>query len=256
MWISRLRTFLDLGYIAQRIPAKTYAVREFVAEKFPPETHLALTQLPLDILSKEPLYDLLKGFELDLMFVQGEGEDRWPIKTGQDLEQYGVYVAGTVAELCIDIVLHHYPRATATDIGLRHKLKHAGNRMGVALQIVNIARDITVDAELGRIYIPTDWLKAEGTTPEAVQALPVNAIAESTASLRSKLLDKAFRIYEEAKPAIEKLPKQARGPMRVAIESYMEIGRVLQSDKYRVTPGRATVPKLRRIAVAWRALNA
>jgi len=41
----------------------------------------------------------------------------------------------------------------------------------------------------------------------------------------------------------------------VAVESYMEIGRVLLQGDYQVKAGRATVPKLQRIKVAWRALN-
>ncbi|KAB8356685.1 hypothetical protein FH972_024261 [Carpinus fangiana] len=234
MWVSRLRTFLDLGYMVQRVPAKTYAVEEFVAEKFPAEARLALLQLPLGLLSKDPLYGLLEGFQLDLHFVQSEGEEKWPIKTEKELDQYGEYVAGTVGELCIDILLHHYPLPGAAR---RQRLKTAGRRMGIALQTVNIARDITVDADLGRVYIPTTWLREAGLSPDEVQQLPSQTLAETTRGLRSRLLSKAFSIYNEARPAIEQLPKEARGPMRVAIESYMEIGRVLQKDTYRVTPG-------------------
>ena len=43
--------------------------------------------------------------------------------------------------------------------------------------------------------------------------------------------------------------------MRVAVESYMEIGRVLRQEDYEVKAGRATVPKLKRVRVAWQALN-
>jgi 15-cis-phytoene synthase/lycopene beta-cyclase len=43
--------------------------------------------------------------------------------------------------------------------------------------------------------------------------------------------------------------------MRVAVESYMEIGRILMENKYKVRAGGATVPKLRRLKVAWQALS-
>jgi 15-cis-phytoene synthase/lycopene beta-cyclase len=39
------------------------------------------------------------------------------------------------------------------------------------------------------------------------------------------------------------------------VESYMEIGRTLRIDGYTVKAGRATVPKWRRIIVAWKTLN-
>ena len=124
--------------------------------------------------------------------------------------------------------------------------------MGIALQYVNIARDISVDASNGRVYIPTTWLKDEGLGPEDIIKEPTSSKAET---LRQRLLDRAMDIYHEAKGAIEELPHEARGPMRVAVESYVEIGRVLREPGYKLKAGRATVPKLRRLRVAWKALD-
>ena len=120
------------------------------------------------------------------------------------------------------------------------------------MQYVNIARDISVDASNGRVYLPTTWLKEEGLTPEDIIKDPTSSKAET---LRQRLLNSAFEIYDEAKGAIEQLPKEARGPMRVAVESYVEIGRVLRQPGYKVKAGRATVPKMRRLMVAWIALS-
>jgi 15-cis-phytoene synthase/lycopene beta-cyclase len=124
--------------------------------------------------------------------------------------------------------------------------------MGIALQYVNIARDIATDAAIDRVYLPTSWLKEEGITPQDVLENPDSAAVER---LRDKLLDKAFGVYKEARVAMAQLPNEARAPMRVAVESYMEIGRVLKEKVYKVKKGRATVPKLRRLRVAWAALN-
>lgn len=148
--------------------------------------------------------------------------------------------------------------------------------MGVALQFVNIARDIAVDAALGRVYLPTTWLSEEGLTPEIVIETitePPKAKGElrnkesmsrlqSLGRLRGRLLEKAFAIYAESKPTMDWLPDESRRPMIVAVESYMEIGRVLLErgvgpesfGVVRGRPTRATVPKLRRIRVALRAL--
>ena len=79
--------------------------------------------------------------------------------------------------------------------------------------------------------------------------------------LGNVLADKFWEIWKpifgdaDAKDAIEELPDEARGPMRVAVESYMEIGRVIREEGFRVREGRATVPKRRRIMVAWKALR-
>ena len=124
--------------------------------------------------------------------------------------------------------------------------------MGVALQYVNIARDITVDVLNSRVYLPTTWLESENISSEDILEDPSSPVVEA---LRQRLLDSAFAIYTEAKGAIEQLPMEARGPMRVAVESYVEIGRVLRKPGYKVNAGRATVPKLRRLQVAWKALS-
>jgi 15-cis-phytoene synthase/lycopene beta-cyclase len=124
--------------------------------------------------------------------------------------------------------------------------------MGVALQYVNIARDIAVDAKIGRVYLPTTWLSEAGLTQEQVLKEPSGPRIES---IRNRLLINAFKLYNGSKHSIEQLPSEAAGPIRVAVESYMEIGRTLRQEGYVVKAGRATVPKWRRLLVAWQTLN-
>jgi 15-cis-phytoene synthase/lycopene beta-cyclase len=252
-WIGQLKEFLDISYGGIASPNLTQPrIAAFVQASFPEEARQALTQLPTQYLAKQPLYDLVRGFEMDLAFdAAASGEPIWPIKSEHDLEEYGRCVASTVADLCIELVFHHENVSTSMADQLR--VREAGIQMGIALQIVNIARDIQVDAKMKRVYIPTTWLKDEGLTPADVLRSPSTP---ELARLRSRLLDKAFHMYNEARNAIEELPISARGPMRVAVDSYMEIGRVLREESYQVKAGRATVPKWRRIKVAWRALQA
>ena len=245
-WIIQMTRFLDVRYGSEKLQ-KYSSLDEFVTCVFPSSARAAILLLPTSYLSPEPLYDLLKGFEMDLDF---SSDSRFPIKDDSDLEVYGSRVAGTVAESCIELVYHHTWTSNAD--ALRQKVIQAGGRMGVALQYVNIARDIQVDAQIGRVYLPTTWLSSEGLTPADVIKYPENDKIEP---LRQKLLECATHIYLEAREAIEKLPDEARGPMRVAVESYMEIGRVLQVPGYKLKSGRATVPKLRRLRVAWSALT-
>ncbi|KAJ9641396.1 hypothetical protein H2199_005366 [Coniosporium tulheliwenetii] len=249
-WINRLRTFLDRSY---NYSEKSHSVRSYVVANFPPWARKALLQLPTTYLPKQPLYDLLKGFEMDLIFSEnpsGNHPTYFPIVNANVLDFYGACVAGTVAELCLELVFHHLPGPTSP--ATRRRLVDAGAKMGIALQYVNIARDIAVDAAIKRVYIPTSWLEQEDLTPEAVIKNPEGVRIER---LRQRLLDRAFAIYGEARGAIEELPVEARAPMRVAVESYMEIGRVLRQKGYQVKAGRPTVPKLRRVLVAWRALS-
>jgi 15-cis-phytoene synthase/lycopene beta-cyclase len=241
-WIAKLHRFLHIAYDGKRSES---AMTSYVFENFPPDTQSALLQLPFFQLSQEPLQDLLHGFEMDLAFNTAP-----PIKTEADLEIYAQRVAGTVAQMCNELIFYIYHTTTSEDD--KSRIIQAGNRMGVALQYVNIARDISVDAKIGRVYLPLTWLEEAGLTYDAVLKVPQGPRIEQ---LRLRLLDNAFGLYEDARHAIEELPIEARGPLRVAVESYMEIGRVLRQQGYVVKAGRATVPKWRRLRVAWAALN-
>ena len=65
----------------------------------------------------------------------------------RELLLYCYRVAGTVG-----LMMSHV-------MGLRDEsaLKHAAD-LGIAMQLTNIARDVTEDASMGRIYLPLDWL--------------------------------------------------------------------------------------------------
>ncbi len=246
---------------------------EHINSQFQSSAQSALRLLPTSLLSRQPLYDLLKGFETDLTFpsVPSTSEkstfiSEFPIQNDRDLELYAQRVAGTVAELCLELVFHHSPSRDSIMDSQKPELIKAGGRMGVALQYVNIARDILVDARINRVYIPSSWLEGEGLTAETlVQHMTKGELIgegrEIVERLQGRLLDQAFEIYQEARPALDRLPSEALKPMTVAVESYMEIGRVLReqgSAGFQCgdgKKGRATVPKSRRIKTAWKVLN-
>ncbi|CAI6336820.1 unnamed protein product [Periconia digitata] len=241
-WIEKIHEFLRIAYDETKGGPVSAA---YVLEHFPKETQSALLQLPITKLSREPLEDLLHGFEMDLAFNTSS-----PIKTEEDLEIYAQRVAGTVAQMCNELIFHIYDPTTPQKD--RQRIIKAGNHMGIALQYVNIARDIEVDAKLGRVYLPLSWLQEHSLKYADVVQHPHGDVIEN---MRTRLLAKAFTLYTSVRGAIEELPIEARGPIRVAVESYMEIGRVLQQDGYVVKAGRATVPKARRLRVAWSVLN-
>ena len=244
-WIRRLREYLGVRYNRNHDKLANPLLQDLY-RSFPKSAQATLRYLPTDYLSSTPLYDLLRGFETDLHF---SSSDPFPIKDEQHLRTYGAQVAGTVAESCLELVYHH--GNGKLPLSQRSRILQAGRRMGVALQYINIARDITVDATSQRIYIPSSWLKEEGLRPEDILENPCHPKLEI---LRQRLLDRAMAIYEEAKGAIEELPSEARAPMRVAVESYVEIGRVLKTPGYSVKAGRATVPRYKRLQVAVGAL--
>lgn len=276
-WISKLSKHLDLVYKSRKDASRSKQadmVSAYIANEFPPPARSALRLLPASLMPSEPLYLLLEGFRTDSNFQPTKSANHFPIATEHDIHEYGRQVAGTVGELCLALITHHSREPIDPD---RHEaVATAARRMGIALQFVNIARDIAVDAALGRVYLPTVWLAEQGLTPDVViqgittsptensnlRIKETKSRLQSLEILRRRLLEKAFAIYAESKPAMDWLPDESRRPMMVAVESYMEIGRVLLEKKFdpesfgvvRGRPTRATVPKLRRLTVALRAL--
>lgn len=248
-----------------------------IKDDFPPSAKSALTLLPRSLLPPAPLYGLLEGFTTDAKFQQSSEKNtgEFPIQNEGSLHEYGSQVAGTVGQLCLALISRHSSKAIDPD-RLRDIAAAAG-RMGVALQYVNIARDIAVDTTIGRVYLPTTWLAEEGLTPQLVIDTMQSSLSSppeeksrarrdetltKLAALRRKLLHQAFAMYAEARPTMDWLPGESRRPMIVAVESYMEIGRVLLAQEglevgvteAGVRTRRATVPKMRRLRVALEAM--
>lgn len=263
IWVEKLHKHLELRYSKSSVlqPGENQASLQYATKNFPPSSLSGLALLPAHLLPKRPLDELLKGFRMDLAFDEAAGS--FPITDEKDLELYASRVASTVGQLCVELVFHHCCdgiRSEPLTEAQRDALRAAACRMGLALQYVNIARDITVDARINRVYLPTTWLKEEGQMPEDVLADPTSTTVEK---VRSRLLRVAFEHYHASRAAMQGLPRAARGPMIVAVESYMEIGRVLvekqdatrkageRATRPTTSTGKATVPKGRRIWVAW-----
>lgn len=257
-WVAKLIQYLDFHYVydkeaqnpVHRQNVDRARLTKFIEQEFPASARSALTLLPTHILPGEPLYLLIDGFRMDSQF-NVEREERFPIQDENDLVAYARRVAGTVGELCVALIVHHCgAHLTSKQI---NDLLDSSREMGIALQYVNIARDITTDAKINRVYLPTSWLKDEGVTPEMVIE---STFRPQIARLREKLLSEAFAMYRHSRPLMQLIPQQARGPMIVAVENYMEIGRVLRErDFLEVRDSRrATVPAKRRLWVAAKAL--
>lgn len=91
--------------------------------------------IPLD-----PFFELIKGMEMDLQ------KDRY--KSFEDLQVYCYRVASTVGLMCIEIFGYNNPST-----------KDFAVNLGIALQLTNILRDISKDADNNRIYLPQEDLK-------------------------------------------------------------------------------------------------
>ena len=100
----------------------------------------------------------------------------------------------------------------------------AASDLGTAMQLTNIARDVTQDAERGRVYLPLSWLEEAGVSPDAIGA-PENRAA--VASVVSRLLAEADRYYASGNAGLKYLPWRAALACGVASSVYREIGNLV-----------------------------
>lgn len=171
-------------------------------------------------------FELLEGFRMDVAGHRYE--------TIQDTLTYSYHVAGVVGVMMANIM----------GVRDRETLNRASD-LGIAFQLTNIARDIIPDAHVGRVYLPGDWLREAGLTPDTL-ADPDNR--ERVYDVAERLLDDADRYYASAGYGISKLPPRAAWAIAAARNVYSEIGKVIRQRGARAWDQRAYVGKTRKLA--------
>ena len=93
--------------------------------------------------------------------------------------------------------------------------------LGLAFQLTNIARDIVEDAEIGRVYLPAEWLQQAGIPADEV-SLPQHR--EALATLAARLVDLAEPYYQSAAQGLRDLPLRSAWSIATAHGVYRQIG--------------------------------
>jgi phytoene synthase len=134
-------------------------------------------------------------------------------QTFNDLALYCYRVAGTVG-----LMMSHV-------MGLRDEqaLKHAAD-LGIAMQLTNIARDITEDALMGRVYLPLEWLEEADIAPQEIAALKNRP---KLALITKRLLAEAERYYLSGDAGLWHLSFRCACAVAAARHVYAEIGSLL-----------------------------
>jgi phytoene synthase len=123
--------------------------------------------------------------------------------------------------------------------------------LGIAFQLANIARDLTDDAAVGRIYVPQAWLDETGLSGERM-ADPENR--EALAGIAARLCALERRYRDSARTGAGRLPFRSRWAVLAAARIYGAIADKVAAlgpaawDR-RVTTDKAE--KLRHVLAAW-----
>lgn len=165
-------------------------------------------------------------------------------ETFEDLTTYCYGVASTVGLMSMHITGYKSEKA------IRYAVK-----LGVALQLTNILRDVAEDWKRGRIYLPQDELKAHGLNESDI-ALGVEDghYDDRWREFMRFQIARACQIYEDAWPGIALLGSQGRFSIAAAATFYRDILADIESHDYDVFSRRAHVGKwgkLRRLPIIW-----
>lgn len=108
-----------------------------------------------------PIREMIRGMRLYSRRTHAEGRLR--LEDVEDLEHYCYFVAGTVGELLTALFLRHGPTVAGP---VREALDARAVPFGLALQIVNITKDVAEDLTRGVSFVPERTAAAHGTSPD------------------------------------------------------------------------------------------
>ena len=164
-------------------------------------------------------YDLPMPIILALIDGLLMDQNEVSFETEREVIRYGYHVAGTVGLLMCNILGCQTRTALPFAIDL-----------GIAMQLTNIARDVLEDAQMGRRYLPGQWI--DGMTAKdmvkAAKTYDQHAIAVVQSGI-DRLLDCAETYYRSGIEGLNYLPLRAHVAILIAARSYRQIGRQLKA---------------------------
>ncbi|MEJ5311560.1 MAG: squalene/phytoene synthase family protein [Anaerolineae bacterium] len=161
--------------------------------------------------------------------------------TFDDLSAYCYGVASTVGLMAMHIIGFAGPEAIPYAV-----------RLGVALQLTNILRDVGEDWRAGRLYLPQQELADCGLTEADIAARRVD---ERWQRFMRFQIERVRRLYAESLPGVRMLHGDGRFAIRAAAELYAAILEDIEAHAMDVFHRRAYIGawgKLRRLPGIWR----
>ncbi len=174
--------------------------------------------------------DLLKGVAMDV--------EKARYKTFDELSLFCYRVAAVVGLMMTSV--------------LGYKDKHAfeyAEKLGIAMQLTNILRDIKEDKEMGRIYIPQTELAQFGVTE---QDIITEKMTPQLQALMKFQVERADQYYTEAMPGIPLLKTESQYAIYSAAKIYRGILRKIEERDYNPFLSRVFVPSAQKIKILLR----
>ncbi|MBX3610560.1 MAG: presqualene diphosphate synthase HpnD [Hydrogenophaga sp.] len=164
-----------------------------------------------------------------------------------NLQRYCHLVAGIVGEVAARIF--GQSQAQTTDYA---------HRLGLALQLTNIVRDVGEDATRGRIYLPIDELQRfDVKAHELIKrgAAPGADAADFERRFRALMAfqcERALRTYDEAIALLPAVDRRTQKPGLMMASIYRTLLQEIAADPMAVLTQRVSLTPLRKFWLAWK----
>ena len=154
------------------------------------------------------------------------------------LERYCHLVAGVVGEVASNI----FGRTAPSTLAYAH-------RLGLAMQLTNIIRDVGDDARRGRVYLPISELKQFDVK---VHEVLDRGYSERFLALMTFQAERAHRAYEEAFAQLGQADRLAQKPGLMMANIYRALLREIEAAGFQVLHQRTSLTPLRKLWIAAR----
>jgi 15-cis-phytoene synthase len=180
------------------------------------------------------LLSVIEGCQIDLQqsrFIDYNG-----------LANYCHLVAGVVGEVAANV----FGRSAPQTVQYAH-------RLGQAMQMTNIVRDVGDDARRGRIYLPMSELQQfDVKAQEILKRDTPWGYSERFTALMHFQAERAHRLYDEALALLPEADRKAQKPGLMMANIYRTLLREIEADGFRVLHQRTSLTPLRKLWIALR----
>jgi phytoene synthase len=158
------------------------------------------------------------------------------------LARYCHRVAGIVGEVSANI----FGRSRPETVDYAH-------RLGLAMQLTNIIRDVGEDARRGRIYIPVAELQRfDVKAGELLESKAPYGYSERFTALMRFQAERAHATYDEALALLPAADRRAQRPGLMMANIYRTLLREIEAEDFRVLHQRIALTPLRKAWIAMR----
>jgi phytoene synthase len=176
------------------------------------------------------LLEVIDGCQMDL--------DQTRYLDFPGLARYCHLVAGVVGEVAARIFGQTDPQTTA----YAHKL-------GLALQLTNILRDVGEDALRGRIYLPVNELQQFDVKAHEI----LNRVhSDRFVALMKFQAERAHDAYDEALALLPMADRRTQKPGLMMASIYRTLLREIERDDFQVLNQRVSLTPVRKFWLAWK----